>query len=569
MDNGSLIIRERPELAIVSPEWFFAVQARREQGRNFNPGGPRNVYTLSQKVQCPSCKNTLIAYKRRNATHHVYICPQSKKHRTCDFQRAVDMHLLEKVVIGEGLNKLMVGERSFYREAARAEFERLAGEAPGTRQELERKIALIEKQITVIAEKTAADSSIAVEIFNKMIADKDAELKTLRAQLSRTPRNVVFPEDDDHLLNLTSALSMVTEDGPFLPVSEEEFDVFTLIRKSVLSVALSEKRDGRMDVTVTFDKGPLHGLEMELPETLVFPDRLVSYFHGLKEAGRQATKEAMQPNRLLLTDEEWASRPRLPVTEKACSKLSCGGRRLFDAFVVSAEIGRSVRECRAVNGSDSASYSRASDKIRLSEELDDLIKWLSEIRPHVSDWSKLHLKRSRLPTLLMCFQHVKHPMLSLDRISGRAEFSAISSQEWEALVPELKKVRGYSMSRNLQNMNALISLLATGSETKKTLGNPSATQKFTVWLRAFDRLSNLEKVTRVLLENEGKDASFETCPKLPKTNALKRTDALRKPSKPDNEQAHRSKDSASCRLRRQTNNTVRPATFLAKFDPLP
>lgn len=174
-----------PALAIVTPELFAAVQARRKhRPKGHRTRKPRSL--LSGLLRCPSCEGSLVIKDRTRGVVRVE-CSGHRESGSCSNNKTYSLARIEKAVV-EGLREHLEDPEllAHYVSAYNEERRRLSAERVKTRHQLERRLnnatGELERMLTLLLK-----NRISEDVAVARIRELEVEKKALAAELALAP----------------------------------------------------------------------------------------------------------------------------------------------------------------------------------------------------------------------------------------------------------------------------------------------------------------------------------------------------------------------------------------------
>lgn len=247
---------EAPELRIVDPELWEAVQARK-QGRiivrKAKHSDPRSRRLLTGLVKCSRCGGGLTMHDRRGGAIRV-TCSTAKESGSCDNRRRYRLDKIERAVVDAVVARLREPDavRSWL-ETVQAE----ARDASKARTKAERALAAAQGKLDRL-QMNLVDGRIDASFFDRQVGPIRADVQAARELLDRAPSAQVVTLHPSAMAEMTELLSVLAEHLPDLNPREDRamFDAF---RSLIKRIVIHDREDNHIDCEIIGTVTPLLG----------------------------------------------------------------------------------------------------------------------------------------------------------------------------------------------------------------------------------------------------------------------------------------------------------------------
>ena len=420
------VIFEDTSLRIIDPAEFRAVSETRRSGERRKFDNTNMRHPLLEKCVCGHDDGVL----RINGT--AMRCSNAHDHGPCTAP-TYDRLTIDKAMISALRQLSSQHEGSFGLLATQTYEETLATELAYRKGILE-DIAALEQSIADNAFKLWKNKDLAAQM--EVLSDQaSAELLKKRAQLAELDKEPEPPDPRTSLLELGNMLDQL-EGDPNIPydASEDMLALRDSLGALVHSVRLQPNADGTYDLEFTLDGAKALSRRGSAPTVVTVRNQHLLWSDNERERALSRFSAAWAAREHSLTDEEWASRPDMPMADLFY------GDRLRDALDLLVHIG----ECHGRLGEelfkriDSPLTEAQIRHFRGTRERELARDWLRRIRPREHDWICITPEGYRSSyTLREKMEKVGHQFIDLAGCQPGAPDVVLTDAQWAPLESRL------------------------------------------------------------------------------------------------------------------------------------
>ncbi len=484
------VIVEAPYLRIVEPATFRVANERR-----LPPGVRRAADTVNikhpllHKIRCAHCDSGWMKIKWDKLR-----CSNAIDHGPCDAP-TLDLSSAERAMF-DCLYQLAEGREGSYAIKATRRYHEVMAAETLQRQELTVRIRELQTEIRNLA-ISAAKSPVLVMAMNELADEKGLELERKRAALAEFDAMPEEPDPRTALISLKNMLDHVNKE-PSIPydANEETLTLRDALGALIVSVGLKAKPDGKYDLYFSLDGAKAMGRKGKHIEQIIIKDRVMAWSETSRVRARAVASDAWVARRHHLTDEEWATRPAMPDTERAQGDSL---RLVIDIIVYVGECDLRFGKNALVDVMGSTLMKKIS-AFRGSRERDILRSWLQSIRPRSHGWACVlpEPKRNVAHTPRHRLVAVEHPFAELRGCVPGAPDTVITDEQWAALKPTIE-ITGGAMRRRIGELFAIV----RDDGPFWWLGDVN----MAAWFHTILISGDFDRITAFFLEQEGRSRS--------------------------------------------------------------
>jgi DNA invertase Pin-like site-specific DNA recombinase len=215
-DPGDVLVDERPELAIISPELWARVRARREAVAGAHRAGrrtkTRRTYPLSGILRCGECEAVLTIYGG-SRTRLAYRCADNRNRGTCANRLTVREETARAAVLGHLRRRLRPAAIEYLRDRAAVILAAEGDRQGASFERARRRLADLQDRIARLV-ASIEDGTATGAVTQRIVELEGAELQQRRrvAELGRDARSVTLPTVEQLVARVADVGALVDRD---------------------------------------------------------------------------------------------------------------------------------------------------------------------------------------------------------------------------------------------------------------------------------------------------------------------------------------------------------------------